>query len=235
LEVTDRYLIITAGGKGTRIAGPSPKQFIKMGSKPILAYTLQQCSKACFFNDVILTLPEGYQKQWNEAYQASNISTPHQVVTGGYERFHSVKEALNHLMDIGADGFVAIHDGVRPFLKPELINRLFAAASEEVGAIPVTKPRDSLRIEDADEWQPLDREIVRNVQTPQVFELSKLWAAYQQAENLHATDDAQIWENAGYSLTLEEGEPANFKITTNTDLAYAQFVFEHGTSFNSDS
>ena len=233
--MTDRYLIITAGGKGTRIAGSHPKQFINMGSLPVLAHTLQQCTKAFSFNDIILTLPEGYEKQWNDTCKQLKLNVSHQVITGGEERFHSVKAALRHLMDAGANGMVAVHDGVRPFLNPELVNRLFAAASGDMGAIPVTKPRDSLRMEDAYGWQPLDRDIVRNVQTPQVFELSKLWAAYQQAEKQHATDDAQIWENAGYALTLEEGEPANFKITTNTDLAYAQFVFEHGTSFNSDS
>lgn len=233
--MTDRYLIITAGGKGTRIAGPGPKQFIKMGSKPVLAHTLQQCTKACSFNDVILTLPEGYEKQWNDTCQELMLNTPHQVVPGGDERFHSVKAALDRLVESGATGMVAIHDGVRPFLKPELLERLFAKASEDVGAIPVTKPRDSLRIQHSNNWQPLDRAIVRNVQTPQVFELSKIWAAYQQAEKLQATDDAQIWENAGYSLILEEGDQANFKITTDTDMAYAQFVFDYGTSFKSDS
>ncbi len=235
MKVTDRHLIITAGGKGTRVAGPKPKQFIQMGMKPVLAHTLQQCTKAFSFNEVILTLPEDYENQWNETCRELLLNTPHKVVIGGDERFHSVKAALRHLLNSGATGMVAIHDGVRPFLKPELLNRLFIKASEEVGAVPVTKPRDSLRIQNSNEWQPLDREIVRNVQTPQVFELARLWAAYQQAEKLHATDDAQIWENAGYSLTLTEGDPANFKITSDIDMDYAQFVFEHGTSFKSDS
>ena len=220
---------------GTRVQGPKPKQFARMGQLPVLVHTLHRCAEALHFDKILLTLPENYHEDWQQTCRHLSIVTPHQVVTGGAERFHSVKNALCFLIEQGANGWVGIHDGVRPFVDGEMIKRLFGAATEETGVIPVTKPRDSLRIRTSNDWQPVDREQVRNVQTPQVFPLQKLWEAYQLTGSRPVTDDAQVWENAGYALSLVEGNPANFKLTTDSDMAYARFVFENGTTFHTNS
>lgn len=219
---------------GTRIPGPQPKQFARLGALPVLAHTLHRCAEALAFDHILLTLPEGYQVEWEQAYRNTQFAVSHQVVTGGAERSHSVKNALAQLIARGAQGWVGIHDGVRPFVNPDLVQRTFQSATKDVGAVPVTKPKDSLRFGEAGCWQPLDREHVRIVQTPQVFEIQKLWQAYQKAGENPATDDAQIWENAGFELKLLEGDPGNFKLTTEADMTYAHTVFQNGTTFHAN-
>lgn len=220
-----RFLIITAAGIGTRMPTDKPKQFTDLGNQqPVLLYTLKQCYQALDFDDIVLTLPEQYQAFWQSISKQWDVQIPHRVVTGGSERADSVKAALDSLKPDEQKGLVGIHDGVRPFLSADLVQRTFQAATDDKGVIPVISPGDSLRIQENDKWHPLERSRVRRVQTPQVFDLHKIWKAYQLVRDKPSTDDAQIWENAGHELTLVDGETGNFKLTTATDLAYAHFL-----------
>lgn len=221
-------MIVTAGGLGTRIPSHVPKQFIELGQQPLLAHTLYQCYQALPFDEILLTLPADYRSYWEELYKAVSPKVPHRIVDGGQERFDSVKAALSTLE--AGDGLVGIHDGVRPFASAALIAEAFTVAASQQAAVPLVKVRDSLRIQTNDQWMPLDRSLVRKVQTPQVFDLQDLREAYEQAGDQPLTDDAQIWEKAGHSLTFIDGEAANFKLTSDTDLAYARFVFQYGTT-----
>ena len=221
-------MIITAGGLGTRIPSAVPKQFIQVGEQPLLAQTLYRCYQALSFDEILLTLPADYQPYWEEIYQKVTPKVPHRVVAGGQERFDSVKAALESIDN--TEGLVGIHDGVRPFATPDLINRTFQTAADQLSAIPLVKLKDSLRIQRNEQWAHLERSLVQKVQTPQVFDLQRLKTAYQATNDTIYTDDAQVWEKAGYNLTFVDGEPSNFKLTSSEDLAYARFIFQYGTT-----
>ncbi|MFA6482984.1 MAG: 2-C-methyl-D-erythritol 4-phosphate cytidylyltransferase, partial [Bacteroidales bacterium] len=144
---------------------------------------------------------------------------PVTLITGGSTRYQSVKNGLSGLE---GPGLVAVHDGVRPLIRPETIRTLFAEASAHSNAIPVISPKDSLRWADDQGNRVIDRNFVKLIQTPQVFELNKLKAAYVQEYESSFTDDATVWEKAGYTVHLAEGHPANLKITTPEDLILAE-------------
>ena len=168
---------------------------------------------------VVVVLPEVHYKTWLNLCNKYFLRQVHSVVNGGNTRFQSVKNAL---FTIAGPGFVAVHDGVRPLIRPETIRHLFAEAAIHSNAIPVISPKDSLRWFDGQGNRVIDRNFVKLIQTPQVFELNKLKAAYVQEYKPGFTDDATVWEKAGYSVHLTEGQESNIKITKPEDLKIAE-------------
>ncbi len=217
-----RYAIIVAGGKGLRMGHDTPKQFLVVAGRPVLAHTL-----ACFHRfdpemDIILVLPAEQQAYWQELCQRYNISIPHRIASGGETRFHSVRNGLS-LVD--TDGIVAIHDGVRPLVSPEVIAQCFATAEEKGGAIPTLPSTDSLRqlLPDGTS-QAVNRAEFVAVQTPQTFQVKEIKLAYEQPYRDTFTDDASVYEAAGYSPMLVEGNRENLKITLPADLLLAEIL-----------
>lgn len=215
--------IVVAGGKGTRMGGLVSKQYLPIGGKPVLMHTLEVFAKAEPEIFLILVLPEADFSIWKELCQANNFSLSHQVVAGGNSRFQSVKNGLNALpFEIG---LVAIHDGVRPFVKMEVIRESFDQAQKSGSAIAVVPLKDSIRKvseEGKNEFQ--ERQYFRLVQTPQTFQVEKIKKAFQVEELPQFTDDATVYENQGWQVTLISGNPENIKITTPEDLEYAEFL-----------
>ncbi len=219
-----RYAIIVAGGKGLRMGLDTPKQFLEVAGRPVLAHTL-----ACFHRfdpemDLILVLPAEQQAYWQELCQRYGIDIPHRIATGGETRFHSVRNGLT-LVD--EDGLVAIHDGVRPLVAPEVIAKCFRTAEEKGGAIPTLPSTDSLR-----QFRPdgsshaVNRAEFVTVQTPQTFRVDKIKRAYQQPYLDSFTDDASVYEAAGYAPSLVEGNRENLKITLPADLLLAEILLK---------
>lgn len=123
------------------------------------------------------------------------------------------------------EGLVAIHDGVRPFVSPEVILESFAIAQTHGSAIPVIPLKDSLRKVGAEGQSSFqDRAHFRLVQTPQTFQLERLLQAFQVDELPIFTDDATVYEHQGWEITLIEGNSENIKLTTPEDLAFAEFL-----------
>jgi len=121
---------------------------------------------------------------------------------------------------------VAIHDGVRPFVRKDVILRTFEEAEKYGGAIPVLPLSESIRKVDRENSEAVDRSKYRSVQTPQTFRSSELKRAYLQAHQPNFTDDASVYESAGYSVHCVEGNTENMKITTPTDLVIAEVLHQ---------
>ena len=141
------------------------------------------------------------------------------MVPGGAERFHSVLEGLKTLPD---EGVVGIHDAVRPFPSVEAIQRCFELAARSGSAIPVVPVKDSIRSVEGEESEAVDRGSVHAVETPKCFDLATLKAAFETPYRPQFTDDASVYEAAGHTVNLCEGDPWNVKVTTPEDLTIAE-------------
>jgi len=219
---TQHYVIITAGGTGVRMGEDIPKQFLCLQGLPVIMHTINRFKS--FADTIIVTLPEHYFDYWEKLQQKYDFNVPHILVSGGETRFHSVKNAVEHIQN---EGFVAIHDAVRPFVSSNLIKSCFEQAKiygSAVAAIPV---KDSLRTVSNSVSKRIDRSTVFAVQTPQVFPCEVIKKSYNQAFNPEFTDDASVVETGGYDIHLVEGEELNFKITTQIDLMMAERVGEN--------
>jgi 2-C-methyl-D-erythritol 4-phosphate cytidylyltransferase len=210
-----KITIIVAGGTGTRMKGEKPKQFIEIDGKPVVIYSLE----AFFHYDnsirFILALHSGYFSMWEKIINKYPIFSGLTIVQGGETRFHSV---LNALKMVEEESIVAIHDAVRPLVSRETISRCFKTAETEGCAVPCLEISESVREIKSKGTRPVNRDILRTIQTPQVFRSEILKKAYEQKYRMNFTDDATVVENAGYKITLVEGNRENIKITTKEDL-----------------
>ena len=216
-------VIIVAGGSGKRMGGVLPKQFSIIGSKPILAHTINAFRKALPASRIVVVLPEEYIDFWKNLSARFEVAK-HSVVEGGTERFYSVKNGIEALSD--AVDLIAVQDGVRPFATKDMILGAVACAAENGSAIPVVKAVDSYRAVEGAESHIIDRTPLRIVQTPQIFAAPILRAAYDTAFRSEFTDDASVVEYSGEKISLCEGDYLNIKITTPGDLALANAIIE---------
>ena len=215
-----RFVIITAGGRGARIGGDLPKQFLPLAGKPVLMHTLQQFYDAIPDIECYLVLPEEHIVYWQKLCEKYAFNPPFRLVKGGETRFHSVKNGLDAICE--TDGIVAIHDGVRPFVSQKLIIKTFAKAEEKEAVIPVIPVTESLRRTEANGSVMIDRNLYRLVQTPQTFRLDLLKEAYKQPYSERFTDDASVVEALGKEIFLIEGIRGNIKITYPEDILWAE-------------
>jgi 2-C-methyl-D-erythritol 4-phosphate cytidylyltransferase len=213
-------VIITAGGIGKRMESSIPKQFLPLLGKPVLLRTLERLYTILPHAQFILTLPTEWHAYWEKLVKKNACTIKHNVIDGGEERFHSVRNALNH-----ADGaIVLVHDAVRPFVSHETITRCLKALESSPAAIPVTPVKESLREMVENENKALERSRFVLVQTPQCFQRVTLAEAYMQPYDATFTDDASVVEKAGSIITLVEGNEENIKITTPLDLQIAELL-----------
>ncbi|MBO4844371.1 MAG: 2-C-methyl-D-erythritol 4-phosphate cytidylyltransferase [Bacteroidales bacterium] len=221
------YMIIVAGGSGSRMGASMPKQFLELGGKPILRLSIEVMLEACPQARIVTVLPEDHIDYWKDYCLKANFHVPQIIVQGGITRFHSVKNALAKVPE-GA--LVAIHDAVRPLVSPELVRSLIRQADEGGSAVPAVPAVDTLRVLEkkgetlvaAD--SVLDRSKIYAIQTPQVFWSETLLDAYKQAFDTAFTDDASVVARKGIPLSYVQGERYNLKITTPEDLALAEAI-----------
>ena len=218
------YAIIVAGGKGLRMGGEVPKQYLPVGGVPILMRTLQAFHEADEDMDIILVLPKDQQEYWEQLCAEYRFTVPHRLTIGGETRFHSVQNGLALVPD-DAEGVVGVHDGVRPFVSKEVIHRCYDAALEQGAVVPVVPVVETVRqlLPEGDSLT-VDRNLYRLVQTPQVFRIALLKEAYRQPYRPEFTDDASVVEELGHRVALVDGNRENIKITTPSDIQYAEFL-----------
>ena len=221
--------IIVAGGSGTRFGAQLPKQFLELGGKPILMRTIEAFERPLdgVGHEIIVTLPGDQIDYWKDLCREYSFDVHHSLVPGGETRWHSVKNALNSIMDLADVDVIAVHDGVRPLASEELICRVIDAAHRDGAAIPVVMLNDSVRQVVGGISHALDRSLLRAVQTPQAFDARLLMDAYLQPYQPMFTDDASVVEQLDRSVTLVEGDPYNLKITRPMDLALAEYILSH--------
>jgi len=223
-----KYLIVTAGGSGSRMGASVPKQFLLLQGRAILQMTIERFCEAFPDIQVVTVLPEAHLAGWRRYCRERNFNCPQRLVQGGFTRFHSVKNALAFIPD-GA--LVAVHDGVRPLVSADLIRTMFERMETARALIPVIPCVDTLKVLEKGpdgELRTVDEEVDRSrifgAQTPQIFRSEDLKAAYGQGYDTAFTDDASVARRYGIPLSYIAGERNNIKLTTPEDLALAEAI-----------
>ncbi len=217
------YVLIVAGGKGTRIKSALPKQFLELNGKPILLHTLEAFYRYSEKIKVVLVLPEDDFGIWRSICEKFQFTRPLLLQKGGDSRFQSVRNGLSLLE---GEGLVAIHDGVRPLVSEDIIGASFRLAAVHQSAVAAVRLKESIRMTDQDNTKAMDRSKFRLIQTPQTFDLQLIKKAYEIKEDASLTDDASVAERAGHVISLFEGSYENIKITTPEDLIVAKALMD---------
>jgi 2-C-methyl-D-erythritol 4-phosphate cytidylyltransferase len=218
--------IVVAAGEGKRIGGKTPKPYIALHEKPIIAWTLEVLTEVPEISSiVVVTHAKWIDHCRSEIIQKMGFRKVSSVVEGGEERQDSVRLGLAR-----ANGdFVVIHDAVRPFITPEFVTGLIATVRKYGAVVPGIPVIDTVKeIENGFVRETLNREELREIQTPQVFKLSTIREAHAEAHrsSFHSTDDSALVEKLGVKVKVVDGLQGNMKITTKEDLARAEQLME---------
>lgn len=213
-----KLTIVVAGGSGTRMGTDIPKQFLEIKTLPVLMHTLKRFHQYDDQMGIRLVLPEEQVEAWEELCLKYEFKLEYELFYGGETRFHSVKNGLENIPD---GRLVAIHDGVRPLVSQETIQRCFEKAKEMGAVVPVIDINESVRRVEHEDSVAVDRTRYKLVQTPGVFYSEIIKDAYSLDYDPSFTDDATVVETAGYKIYMTEGNPENIKITSPNDLLIA--------------
>ncbi|MFT4603060.1 MAG: 2-C-methyl-D-erythritol 4-phosphate cytidylyltransferase [Arenicella sp.] len=200
------------------MGGTTPKQFLLLNNRPIIHHSINAFVNVYPEIEVIVVLNEEMHEAWRTLNKEHNFSLHVILVTGGAERFQSIKNGLEKC----SGDVIAIHDAVRPLVSSKVIEACFDAADVSGAAIPVMPIKPSLRKITFDESEAADRSLYREVQTPQVFKSNIIKMAYEQSFKAEFTDDATVVESCGHDIVLVDGNEENIKITTPFDLKVAE-------------
>ena len=223
--------IVVAAGKGTRLGGVRPKQFLELGGVPIIIHTLRQFERSQQIDEIIAVLSPEETANFLSFAQDFGLKRVSRAVAGGATRAQSV---LCGLMTISEAEIVAVHDGVRPFVTPDEIDATVQAARTNGAAILTAAVGDTIKeIEGHGVVRTLPRANLRRALTPQCFRYEILKRAYDQHSDLEAsgieiTDDSMLVERLGVEIVAVAGSARNIKITSAEDLAIAEVLLKLG-------
>ena len=221
------YVIIVAGGSGSRMKSDIPKQFIPVNGLPVLMHTLNAFRNYSASLRIILVLPEAQFTYWNQLCIEFSFTESYSLIAGGETRFHSVKNGLDSIVD-NDNAFVAVHDGVRPAISREIILESFQKAAQFGTAVVSVALKDSIRIvENSEKNTAMDRSAFRLIQTPQTFRIDWMKKAFNNPYQPLFTDCASVLEFEGYPIHLTVGSYENIKITTPEDLRWAEIYLKY--------
>jgi len=221
--------LIPAAGSGERIGGKINKQFIEISGKPILVYTLEKFEECKSIDEVILILPQRWLEYGRSQIVARfGLQKVKRIIPGGRERQDSVYQGLKAIEE--KTDIVLIHDGVRPFIRPDKIEdsiRLCQQFGAVILALPVRYTVKEIR--DGAVVKTLDRDLLWEIQTPQTFRYPIILEAYSKAmkEGFYSTDDSALVERVGYKVRILEGQWDNIKITSPWDLELAKLLIKN--------
>ena len=228
--------IVLAAGKGKRMNSDTLKQYMLLKGKPLLYYCLKTFEDSFIDEVVLVTFTEEIEYCRKEIVEKYGLSKVNKIVTGGKERYHSVAAGLNAIED--AD-YVFIHDGARPFVTEDILEKLFRDACEFGSAICAVRVKDTIKIADDQGFAITtpNRHSLWQMQTPQTFEFAVIKEAYRNlidsevrilSQGIEVTDDAMVLETfTNRKIRLTEGDYHNIKITTPEDLEIGE-VFLSG-------
>ena len=222
-----KFVVIVAGGSGSRMKTAIPKQFLLLKGKPVLYYTIDAFLKSYADIKVILVLPKDHVAAGQEIIDTFFDHSGIEITIGGQTRFHSVQHGLKLVEE---NSVVFVHDAVRCMVSPVLIQRCYEAVLEHGSAVPVIASKDSVRIVTDEGNETIERDRVKLVQTPQAFYSKILLPAFNIGHNDKFTDEATVVEASGMSIHLVEGEENNFKITLPVDLELAEKLMTERTN-----
>jgi 2-C-methyl-D-erythritol 4-phosphate cytidylyltransferase len=215
--------IVVAAGNGSRMGGEIPKQFMELAGRPVLAHTLRALQDTPSVSEIITVTKEQDILMVYDLLKEYEITKGTAVVPGGETRQQSVKCGLK--IASGAD-FILIHDGARPCVLPQQVERTIAAAAQFGGAVLGCPVTDTLKQVNQQGMVvgTVDRSSLWQAQTPQVFRADVIRAAYENPQREDTTDDCALVEQMGAAVVMVEGTSDNIKITTPADLAIAEAI-----------
>ena len=232
--------VLLAAGKGSRMGGDVPKQYMEIAGVPLIARTLRALGGSEVIDDIVMVIPKGDEEYIREnifPYAPGAAGKVRAFAEGGEERYFSVYNGLEAIAwpcDV-----VYIHDGARPFIDEGSLRRLQAAVSECGACVAAMPSKDTVKIADEDGFVAAtpDRALVWSVQTPQVFDRELISQSYRRmiaalpdltARGIHITDDAMVAElMGGARVRLVEASYRNIKITTPEDIAAAEAMLRN--------
>lgn len=228
--------IIVSAGKGTRMESSHRKQYLLLKGYPILFHTIKAIDFSRKVDEIVLVIPENDFVFCREnIVEAVNPAKKIHLVSGGNKRQSSVYRGLKKIDD--KSKIVVIHDGVRPFIRPEQVDACVKGAEESGGCILGIPAYDTLKIVDQSCWinKTIQRDTVWMAQTPQAFKYSLIRKAHEKAvaEGFTGTDDASLVERMGQKVRIIMGSKQNIKITTKEDLVLARMFIDE-KNFSSD-
>ena len=215
--------IILAAGNGTRLSNNIKKQFIKIHDKQLFLFSFDSFCSSNIDKILIVSSKEDIN------YVRSLVSSNEKfldVIAGGETRQQSVKNALDYLKGILADDdVILIHDAARPLIKVPLINEVLNKTIEYDCCSLILPIKDTIiSLSNNNYESTLERDKLASVQTPQGFKFKIIYEAHQKGSQISATDDAQLVKKLGFNIHLIKGDEQNFKITTNEDLNYFEYI-----------
>ena len=212
--------IIVAAGTGSRFNSDTPKQFLEVAGRPLIAHTLDRFQSAPSVDAVIVVVARDRVEPFRSV--AAAVGKIEAIVEGGRTRAESVLNGLNNVAD--AMGIVAVHDGARPLVSVDEIERTIAKASEMGAACLVAPVTDTIKSIRGNEISAtLDRTKLRRALTPQAFRIELLRSAFKTTElDDSVTDECYLVEKLGHPIAFVEGSTRNIKITTPDDMILAE-------------
>jgi len=212
--------IIAAAGQGTRVGAKRAKQFLELAGVPVIIHTLKKFEQCPAIQEVIVVLPAADVDGFLAVAGRYDLQKVVRVVPGGETRAESVGRGLQSVSPATAE-IVAVHDGVRPFVTSEEIERTVRAATTTGAAILTAPVIDTIKtVEKGKIARTLDRDGLRRALTPQCFRYELLRRAFAQSPEVvaRATDESSLVEALGATVTIVEGDPRNIKITRPEDI-----------------
>lgn len=222
--------IVLAAGQGKRMGANVQKQYMELKGKPVLYYSLRAFEDSPIIDEIILVTGKGQEVYCeNEIVIPYGFTKVHTIIEGGAERYHSV---FNGLQCIEGEGYVFIHDGARPFIEEEILQRVYEGVQLHQACAVGMPVKDTIKVVNEHQFaeKTPDREMLWLIQTPQVFATSIIKDAYEKLMRepyIQVTDDAMVVEQMiGYKVKLIKGSYENIKITTPEDILIAEVFVE---------
>lgn len=220
-------MIIPAGGRGLRLGGSIPKQFLLLKGKSILQRSIEAFESIALVGEIIVVVPEDQVRRTEQLIMKSKLRKILHVVVGGSERQHSVRNGLLSF-DVEPE-IVLVHDAVRPLITGDVIRKVIRETKKHGAAVVGVRVKDTIkRAENGFYQKTLDRQNLWAVQTPQGFRYEILRHALTAAQRsgFLGTDDASLVERLRIPVKIVQGDYHNIKITTLDDLKLAKLILK---------
>jgi 2-C-methyl-D-erythritol 4-phosphate cytidylyltransferase len=229
--------IVLCAGQGTRVGRQINKILLPIEGEPLFLYAVKTFERCATVDEILLVAAAGEQGHLKELAYLAHCHKVRNVICGGMTRHASEQCALNFLrprINKGEIDIILIHDGARPLIQVEKVEKLVRKAREVGGAILAVPLQEEEHIVQVDEAQRIQRNfegdgIAWKAQTPQAFHAPLLLQAYDQAEReqFQGTDTASVLERAGCTIAIVEDSSTNLKVTTAYDLFHAERLLRH--------
>lgn len=228
------WIIIVAGGNGSRMKNHQNKVFLPLAGKPIIYHTLKIFENLSLIDHILITAKAKDIPQLEEIIKDSNFQKVAKIIeVSSTERQENTWQAIKYLktLKIKDDDLIGVHNAVNPLVTREEVKQVFTAAKEKGSALLAMPAKDTVKIVDKHnfvDYSP-DRNFVYYAQTPQVAQFSIIYKAFAQAEadNHWGTDDTSLIERIGKQVKVVPCSADNFKITYPIDLLTAQQIMKN--------